>query len=126
VKYVGGAVVLAWCVAAAWTGLAQARRLPPDLMPRLDQEFHAFARVLPSDTVIGYLEPYRNGAADAAVQMQYAAQYALAPHVIVPHVGPDFLIVARDTARPGGDSRLANYVEVLEIPGGHRLFRRTD
>jgi hypothetical protein len=117
--------VLAWSIAAALSARAAARTLPADAMPQLDREFHAFARAIPTDaTLVGYLEAYQDAGSNMAVETFYAAQYALAPHVVEQRVGPEYLIVARGTARPGGDPRLDRYVELFEFPGGHRLFRR--
>jgi hypothetical protein len=56
--------------------------------------------------------------------MHYAAQFALTPRVVVARTGPEFLIVARDTARPNGDPRLDGYHLAASLPNGHRLFRR--
>lgn len=110
---------------AAAAACSAARTLPADAMPQLDREFRAFARAIPADaTLVGYLEPYQDAGSNTAVETYYAAQYSLAPHVVEQRVGPEYLIVARGTARPGGDPRLDRYVELFQFPGGHRLFRR--
>jgi hypothetical protein len=110
---------------AAVAGLLEARRQPLDPMPELQRQFSAFDRYLPRRGVVGYLEAFENAGDIEAVRMHYAAQYTLVPRVVVPRVGPEFLIVARGTERPGGDPRLDGYYRVATAPGGHRLFRRS-
>jgi len=121
---VAGGVVLAWCLAAAVSGLLAVRGLPADPMGGFDAEFRAFSVLLPSSATVGYLEPFESAGSSDAVRMHYAAQYSLAPVVVVPRVGPEFVIVARGTARPEGDPRLDGYNEVAVVPAGHRLFQR--
>jgi hypothetical protein len=116
------AAVLAWCLLAAFSTFLEALRRNPDPMVELQAEFMPFARVLPPRGEVGYLE--QRDANDEAVRMYYAAQYALAPRLVVSRIGPEFLIVARGTPQPGGDARLEGYYHVLTFPGGHRLFRR--
>jgi hypothetical protein len=79
---------------------------------------------LPPAGDVGYLDRYENAGDETVVRARYAAQYALAPRVLLPRVGAEFLIVADDTARPGGDPRLDGYFLVAATPAGHRLFRR--
>jgi hypothetical protein len=96
-------------------------------MARLDGEFRPFAELLPPGaTTIGYLEQYDGAGSDEVVRTYYAAQYALAPIVVEPRVGAEFVIVARGTARPDGDPRLEPYHVAAALPTGHRLFRRTE
>jgi hypothetical protein len=93
-------------------------------MARLESEFRVLVTDLPSSGEVGYLERYESGGAIEAVQMHYAAQYALAPRIVVGRTGPEFLIVALGTERPGGDPRLRDYVQVARTAAGHRVFRR--
>ena len=119
-----GGALLAWCFVAATAALRDGLARDPDPIARLDAEFRALVFDLPARGTIGYLEGYEDAGTDAAVRMHYAAQYALAPRVVVGSVGPEFLIVARGTARPGGDPRLAGYYLVATFPNEHRVFRR--
>jgi hypothetical protein len=119
-----GGTLLVWCVLAAAGALRDGLTREPDPMAGLDAEFSALVFDLPAHGEIGYLERYENPGADDAVRMHYAAQYALAPRVIVRRVGPEFLIVARGTARPGGDPRLEGYYPVATFPSEHRVYRR--
>jgi hypothetical protein len=115
---------LAWSLVAGASAVRAALAQPADPMPRLEAEFLELAPRLPPAGDIGYLDRYENAADDAVVRARYAAQYALAPRVVLPRTGPEFLIVADDTARLGGDDRLVGYFLVATTPAGHRLFRR--
>ena len=119
-----GGALLVWCFLAATSALRDGVARDPDPIAGLEAEFRALVFDLPARGTIGYLEAYVEGGTDAAVRMHYAAQYALAPRVIVGRVGPEFLIVARGTERPGGDPRLDGYHLVASFPSGHRVYRR--
>ena len=123
-RLVLGGALLAWCFLAATAALRDALARDPDPIAGLEAEFRALVFDLPARGVIGYLEGYDAAGTDAAVRMHYAAQYALAPRVVVGRVGPEFLIVARGTPRPGGDPRLDGYYLVATFPNGHRVYRR--
>ena len=118
---VASGVVLAWCVVASSMSLRVAAARDVDPMSRLEAEFLPFAAYLPATGDIGYLEQ-RDGSAEA-IRTYYAAQYALVPRVVVPRVGPEFLIVAAGTEQPR-DERLQGYRQVRAFPSGHRLFVR--
>ena len=117
------AALLAWCLVLAVSALLEARQRPLDTMARLDAEFGAFATYLPPSGVVGYLDPV-GGWTEDAVKTHYAAQYSLAPRIIVTRLDQAFLIVAANAADPAGDPRLAGFVETARLPSGHRLFRR--
>jgi hypothetical protein len=117
-------LALAWSLVASASALRTVLPLPPDRMGQLEAEFLELAPRLPPTGEIGYLDRYENAADEAVVQARYAAQYTLAPRVVVARTGPEFLIVAHDTERPGGDSRLNGYFLVTTTSAGHRLFRR--
>jgi hypothetical protein len=117
-------LALAWSLVAGASALRMALTMPPDPMQRLEAEFLELAPRLPSAGDIGYLDRYENAGDEAVVRARYAAQYALAPRVVVARTGPEFLIVAHDTERPGGDARLNGYFLVATTSAGHRLFRR--
>jgi hypothetical protein len=121
-NWIGGGVLLTWCLAAAVSALLTAARQPRDPMPELEASFAPFVIELPASGVVGYLEAPVGGA--EAERAYYAAQYALVPRVIVARTGPEFLIVARGTAREGGDPRLEGYFPIRHLPNGHRLFWR--
>ena len=90
-------------------------------MARLDAEFRAFAPYLPANGDIGYLED-RTGSNDAQREY-YAAQYALAPRVILSRVDGNYVIVPKDAAQTD-DERLIGFRPVRSFAGGHRLFVR--
>jgi hypothetical protein len=117
-------LALAWSLVAGASAVRTVVALPPDPMGRLEAEFLELAPRLPPAGDVGYLDRYENAGDDAVVRARYAAQYALAPRVLLPRTGPEFLIVAHDTERPGGDTRLDGYFLVATTPAGHRLFRR--
>ena len=121
--HVLGGVVLVWCLVMAASALQAARARPHDNMGELDAAFRAFAIDLPSRGTIGYLQPF-DGWSEAAVRTHYAAEYALAPRIVIENRNYQFLIVASGAERPGGDPRLDGYVLVTTLPEGHRLFRR--
>ena len=121
VPWVGGGVLLAWCLAAALSALLTALRQPRDPMAELEASFAPFAFELPPFGEIGYLEAAVGG--DEAERTYYAAQYALVPRVIVARTGPEFLIVAGGSERER-DPRLEGYFLARPLPNGHRLFRR--
>jgi hypothetical protein len=117
-------LALAWSLVAGASAVRTALMLPPEPMEHLEAEFLELASRLPPTGDIGYLDRYENAGDDAVVRARYAAQYALAPRVLLARTGPEFLIVAQDTERPGGDSRLDGYFLVATTSAGHRLFRR--
>ena len=113
-----------WALVAAGAAVRAALAMPADPMGRLESEFLPLAPYLPPRGEVGYLERFENAGSDEAVRTHYAAQYALVPRVVMPRVGQEFVIVARDTARPGGDSRLDGYFLVTSAPSGHSVYRR--
>ncbi|MGE0444654.1 MAG: hypothetical protein AB7P99_05455 [Vicinamibacterales bacterium] len=117
------AALLAWCLVLAVSALLDARQRPTDPMARLDAEFRGFAPYLPPSGTVGYLDPV-GGWMEDAVRTHYAAQYALAPRIIVTRLDQQFLIVAAGAADPAGDPRLDGFVEAARFASGHRLFRR--
>ena len=116
-------VIFAWCLLAAVSAIRKSSARQPDPMETLEAEFLPFVVELPPTGEVGYLEAY-SGNNDETTRVHYAAQYALTPRVVSARIGPEFLIVARGTARPEGEPRLAGYHLVASFPGGHRLFRR--
>lgn len=119
-----GCALLAWSLLAAISTVRDGLSREPDPMVELEAEFLALIFDLPASGVVGYLEQHNNAATDDAVRMYFAAQYALVPRVVVGRVGPEFLIAARGTDRPGGDPRLEGYHLVTSFPSGHRVYRR--
>jgi hypothetical protein len=121
-----GLAVLAvtWAVIAAAGAVRGARAQPPDPIERLEAEFTQLAKDLPPSGEVGYLERYVDAGADDAVRAHYAAQYALAPRVVLSRVGLEFMIVAEGTTHPGRDPRLDGYFLVSATPEGHRVYRR--
>jgi hypothetical protein len=118
-----GGALLAWCLVAAVAGVLDARTRARDAMADLDAQFRALAPLLPSAGEVGFLEPFEAPGSPEAVRLHYAAQYALAPRVVVERLGLEFLIVARGAARED-DRRLEGYTRLATTPAGHRLFRR--
>ena len=119
-----GSVLLVWSLLAAISTVQDGLARETDPIAELESEFLALVYDLPASGVVGYLEAYSDAGTDAAIQMYFAAQYALVPRVIVGRVGPEFLIVARGTERPGGDPRLDGYHLAASFPSGHRVYRR--
>ena len=117
-------IALAWSLVAGASAVRAALVQPPDPTKRLEAEFLELVPRLPPSGEVGYLDRYQNAGDDDALRARYAAQYAFAPRVLLSRVGPEFLIVANDTERPGGDARLEGYFLVAATPAGHRLFRR--
>ena len=118
-----GAVLLVWSLLAGVSTVRAGLARETDPIAELEAEFRALAFDLPASGLVGYLEAHGDAGADVAIRMHYAAQYALVPRVIVGRVGPEFLIVARGTERPGGDPRLDGYHQVASFPSGHRVYR---
>lgn len=119
-----GGVLVVWSLVAGIAALRAAVVRDPDRMSEQDAEFRAFIAYLPPSGTIGFLQPF-DGWSDTSVRTHYAAQYALAPRVVTEsRLTEEFVIVALDAAGPEGDPRLAGFVEVARVPGGHRLFRR--
>jgi hypothetical protein len=113
-----------WALVAAGAGLRAAVVMPADAMGQLEAEFIPLASYLPPSGEVGYLERYDEPGGDDEVRTHYAAQYALVPRVVVAEVGKEFVIVARDAARPGGDPRLDGYFLVTRAATGHSVYRR--
>ena len=119
-----GSLLLSWSLLAAFSTVQDGLTREADPIAELEAEFLALTFDLPASGLIGYLEAHADAGTDAAVRMYFAAQYALAPRVVVGRIGPEFLIVARGTERPSGDSRLNGYHQVAAFPSGHRVYRR--
>ncbi|HEY6506722.1 MAG TPA: hypothetical protein VIY56_01835 [Vicinamibacterales bacterium] len=113
-----------WALVAAGAAVRAALAMPADPMAQLEAEFLPLATYLPPRGEVGYLEPFEDAGGDDAIRTYYAAQYALVPRVVMSRVGPEFVIVARDTAKPTGDSRLDGYFLVTRAPSGHSVYRR--
>lgn len=123
VRSIALACVSGWCLVAAFQTFQLSH--PPDLIADLDAEFSSLAEHLPPRGLVGFLDRYEDGGTDDAARTWYTAQYALVPRVLVSRVGPEYLIVARGTARPEGDPRLDGYTHIETVAGGHRLYRRS-
>ena len=119
------ALVLLWALFSVAAGLRNAVMRQPYQVTSLEAEFRTFARELPPAAVIGFLEYGVDDASSDHVMVYYAAQYALVPRVLVKRTDLEFLIVARDALRPGGDERLAGFEVVASTRQGHRLYRRS-
>jgi hypothetical protein len=117
-----GAVL--WALVAAGAAVRAALAMPADPMGQLEAEFLPLASYLPPRGEVGYLEPLEDAPGDDGVRSHYAAQYALVPRVVVAEGGKEFVIVARDTARLAGDSRLDGYFLVTRAASGHSVYRR--
>ena len=117
-------VAVLWALVAAGAAVRAALAMPPDPMGELEADFLPLASFLPSRGEVGYLQRFENAGAADALRVYYAAQYALVPRVIVFDVGREFVIAARDSARPGGDARLDGYFLVTQAASGHRVYRR--
>ena len=118
-----GGVLLAWCLVAALAALRVTRAYSVDPVPQLDAEFRTFLFDIPAEGTIGYLEP-ASGFTDDSVREHFAAQYSLAPRLVVTNINNEFLIVAHNAERPQGDPRLEGFIPIASSPSGHRLFRR--
>jgi hypothetical protein len=105
------------------SALHVARARGHDPMAEQDADFRWLQPDLPPLGTIGFLQPF-NGWNDDTVRLHYAAQYSLAPRVVVEARDEEFIIVAKGTERPDGEPRLEGYVRVTTLPSGHRLFRR--
>lgn len=112
------AALLIWCVLAAAAGLRSALLLERDARKAFEADLLTLSVELPPHGTVGYLH---DGAGETAF---HAAQYALAPRVLVARTGPDYLIVAPDAAVPESDPRLTGYEPVRADAAKHRLFRR--
>ena len=123
VKFLACGAML-WALVAAGAAVRAALAMPTDPMGQLEAEFLALASYLPARGEVGYLEAFEDAGGDRAVRSHYAAQYALVPRVVVAGVGREFVIVARDTTRPGGDPRLDGYFLVTRDASGHSVYRR--
>ncbi len=119
------ALVLLWALFSVAAALRNAVMRQPYQVTSLEAEFRTFARELPPAAVIGFLEYGVDDASSDHVMVYYAAQYALVPRVIVKRTDLEFLIVARDALRPGGDERLSGFEVVASTRQGHRLYRRS-
>jgi hypothetical protein len=123
-RSIAAVLLLGWCVVASTSSARTAA--PSGISPivALDAEFAALARHLPARGEVGFLDRYVGAGEEDAVRAWFTAQYALAPRIVVSRTGPEFLIVARGAANPGGDERLNGYSMLQSVDGGHRLFRK--
>ena len=122
---VAAAVVLLWALFSVAAALRNAVMRPPYQIASLEAEFRALVRELPPTAVIGFLEYGVDDASPDHVMVYYVAQYALVPRVVVKRTDVEFLVVARDAVRPGGDERLSGFEVVASSRQGHRLYRRS-
>ena len=108
------------------------RALPPgegDPIDRFDRQFQSLIPWLPVHGPVGYLPPVGGDPYGGF----YVAEYALAPRIVIPGAGPDFVIVPAETepgahrasAAPNGeDPRLPGFVLYREAETGARVYRR--
>jgi hypothetical protein len=94
-----------------------------DVVRQLDREFRQLLPHLPRTGVVGYLEPPAGSDVVDEQRSFYAAQFSLAPLVIVRRLEPEFVIVPRGHAGRD-DPRLAGLFLYGTTSTGHRVYRR--
>jgi hypothetical protein len=120
-----GAIVFVWALLSAAMTWRSAAMRGPDLVTTLDSEFHTLAGLVPSSGPVGFLEHHADPDSDDNVLVYYVAQYACAPRLVMRRrTDLEFLLVARDAARPGRDERLVDFEPFAGSSSGHRLYRR--
>jgi hypothetical protein len=118
------ALVFMWAVASAVVVWHKAVVQDRDPIAALDAEFQALAEVLPPSEAVGFLKYHEGDDHIDHLLVHTIAQYALAPRLVLKRNDLEFLIVAPDAARSGGDDRLADFVLVAASPEGYRVYRR--
>jgi hypothetical protein len=121
---VAAAVVLLWALVSAAATLRNAVMRTANPVASLEAQFRTLALALPSSGTVGFLEYAVDDASSDHVMVYYAAQYALAPRLVVKRTDLEFLLVARDALRPGFDERISAFDLVTSSREGHRLYRR--
>jgi hypothetical protein len=94
-----------------------------DVVRQLDREFRQLLPHLPRTGVVGYLAPSEGSDVADEQRLFYAAQFSLAPLVIVRRQEPEFVIVPRGHAVQD-DPRLAGLFVSSTTSAGHRVYRR--
>jgi len=118
------AVVLVWSLVSVFAAWRAASTRTMDPVAALETEFRTLARSLPSSGPVGFLPYAVDDDRPDRVMTYYVAQYTLAPRLVERRTDLQFLIVARDALRPGGDERIAGFVPIASSRDGHRLYQR--
>lgn len=117
-------VVVVWALVSVVAACRNAIMRGPDPVAALETQFRTLSRALPPAVPVGFLR-YDSGDDRAErVMTYYVAQYALAPHLVEMRTDLEFLIVAPDAARPGGDVRLVGFVPIATSKEGFSLYQR--
>jgi hypothetical protein len=121
------ALILAWSVVAAVTGLASTRSQPRRPHASLIAELSALEADLPETGTIGYFdsggqEPLEIGAGDTTPPTPlHVAQYVFAPRRVRGGLGPDRVVVRRGA--PGDNPAVPGYEPIGRWSGEHRVYR---
>ncbi len=117
-------IVVVWSLVSVIAASRSAIARGPDPVASLDTEFRTLSRALPPSVPVGFLRYESDDDRADRVMTYYVAQYALAPHLVEKRTDLEFLIVAPDAPRPGGDVRLAGFVPVATSKQGFSVYQR--
>ena len=117
-------VVLLWALTSVAVAWRNAAARGSDSVTAIEQEFRALARALPPSGAVGFLRFAADDDSADHVMVFYVAQYALAPRLVEKRTDLEFLVVARDALRPGGDERLVGFEPVASSKEGYRVYQR--
>ena len=119
---IAASILLIWCVATALDAMARARSLDDDGRRQLERELEQLADDLPPRGVIGYVDARRG---DPSMELAlHVGQFALAPRLIRPGSGPEWVIVRSDAGGSAVHPQITGYDAVGEAAGSHRIYRR--
>lgn len=95
-----------------------------DPVAALETEFRSLSRALPPSGPVGFLRYAADDDRADRVMAYYVAQYTLAPRVVEKRTDLEFLLVAPEALRSGGDARLVGFVPVATSKEGYSLYQR--
>jgi hypothetical protein len=117
-------VVVVWALVSVIAACRNAIMRGADPVASLETEFRTLSRALPPSSRVGFLRYDSDDDRADRVMTYYVAQYALAPRLVEKRTDLEFLLVAPDALRPGGDVRLAGFVPIATSKEGYSVYQR--
>jgi hypothetical protein len=117
-------LVVVWAFVSVIIAGRNALARGPDPVAALDREFRSLSRAIPPSVPVGFLRYDIDDDRADRVMTYYVAQYALAPHLVEKRTDLEFVVVAPDAPRPGGDVRLTGFVPIATSRRGFSVYQR--
>ena len=117
-------IVVVWALVSVIAAGRNAMMRGADPVTALEAEFRSLSHALPPSAPVGFLRYEADDDRADRVMTYYVAQYSLAPRVVEKRTDLEFVLVAPDALRPGGDARLVGFVPVATSKEGYSVYQR--